>query len=168
MPTSAVETFLRSNLGSTVSLYNMTALLSDACVKTASISNITNGFKKTWVKRVESTVFSEPRFVDTKLLLEEESVNSDIPNPNNSIQGTIEWENTSVEKAGPETNDNFKENNNRCINNCSSEMLVDVTIDEIYPLSEHKDLGWKSSCRNRFTMYYIQNIRPEINEVKLS
>lgn len=55
-----------------------------------------------------------------------------MPNPNNSIQGTPKCEKAAVKNAGPETNGTFKERPKRFTNDCSSQMLLAVAIDEIY------------------------------------
>lgn len=55
------------NPGSTVSPYNMTALLSSALANTATIAN---GFKKSLIWPVDRTVFSEADFVAASVLFE--------------------------------------------------------------------------------------------------
>ncbi|KAG5891007.1 hypothetical protein JTB14_022586 [Gonioctena quinquepunctata] len=72
----AVKTFLRTNPGSTVLQYNMTALLSDAFAKTATISTIANDLKKHGICPVDRTVFAETDFIAASILLEKESNNN--------------------------------------------------------------------------------------------
>ncbi|CAH1970057.1 unnamed protein product [Acanthoscelides obtectus] len=54
----------------------MTGLLSDAYAKTASISTIMNGFKRTGIWPVDCTVFSEIDFIAANALLEDGSENA--------------------------------------------------------------------------------------------
>lgn len=74
----AVETFLSTNLCSTVFQYNMTALLSDAFAKTETISTIANDFKNYWIWPVDRTGFAETDIVAAGILLEKKSNNKNV------------------------------------------------------------------------------------------
>ncbi|KAK9744039.1 hypothetical protein QE152_g8139 [Popillia japonica] len=55
----AIQKWLRTNPGSAVSQYNMTAILSEAYSQSASIATITNGFKAAGIWPVDKGVFSD-------------------------------------------------------------------------------------------------------------
>lgn len=141
----AVEKFLRSNPGSTVAQYNITALLSEAFAKTATISTIANGFKKAGIWPVDRTVFSETDFVAASLLLEEGSDNTDMPehskqaasgnNENQTDARELDGNESREKKTSELANDSQLSEHNK--------MLLDVSIDEICPLPEHKNNGKK-------------------------
>ncbi|XP_023310565.1 uncharacterized protein LOC111691652 [Anoplophora glabripennis] len=61
--TQAIQKWLRTNPGSAVSPYTMTALLSEAYSRSASIVTISNGFRATGVWPVDRGVFSDVDFV---------------------------------------------------------------------------------------------------------
>lgn len=127
----AVETFLRTNPGSTVSQYNMTVLLSDAFAKTATISTIANGFKKSGIWPVDRTVFAETDFVAASILLEKESNNNDVSE--NSIQAAdiqnqMRVKNTENDRKSMSVNESQLSQSNK--------HDLYVPIDEIYPLPE--------------------------------
>lgn len=68
--TQALEKWLRTNPGSTLSQYNMTTLLDDAYSRAANIQTISNGFRATGIWPVDRYVFSDVDFVAAEGLLD--------------------------------------------------------------------------------------------------
>ncbi|CAH2003948.1 unnamed protein product [Acanthoscelides obtectus] len=126
-----IETFLRSNPGNTVTQYNMTGLLSDAYAKTASISNIMGGFKRTGIWPVDRTVFSDADFIAASALLENDSETA------REDLGEINPRETTIEPEDEATERLVKSNSTELNNNCNSTDL-NTSIEEINPLPENK------------------------------
>ncbi|CAH1963229.1 unnamed protein product [Acanthoscelides obtectus] len=126
-----IETFLRSNPGNTVTQYNMTGLLSDAYAKTASISNVMGGFKRTGIWPVDRTVFSDADFIAASALLENDSETA------REDLGAINPRETTIEPEDEATERPVKSNSTELNNNCNSTDL-NTSIEEIYPLPENK------------------------------
>ncbi|KAJ8960694.1 hypothetical protein NQ317_009537 [Molorchus minor] len=158
-----VEKFLRCNPGMTVSQYNMTALLSEAFAKTANISTIANGFKRSGIWPVDRTVFTESDFVAASSLLEEESSNSDVPELDN--------------EAAPENNENqidssvdndesLEENRRESVDNTqqiqTNNMHLEVSIAEICPSTPYKDQleSQQTQRKNKAKQVKKQNLTP--------
>ncbi|CAH1996882.1 unnamed protein product [Acanthoscelides obtectus] len=130
-----LETFIRSNPGNTVSQYNMTGLLSDAYAKTASISTIMNGFKRTGLWPVDRTVFSETDFIAANAVLENDSEKPSEPKD---------------DATEPPVYSDSTEQNKHC-----NRTGLNTSIEEIYPLplqSDKPDCCWdvNKSPRRKF------------------
>ncbi|KAG5898229.1 hypothetical protein JTB14_005605 [Gonioctena quinquepunctata] len=130
----AVETFLRTNPGSTVSQYNMTALLSDAFAKTATISTIANGLKKCGIWPVDRTVFAETDFVAASILLEKKSNNNDVSEHSN--QAADNQNQMDVRELKNTENGRKNMSVNKSQLSRSNKHDLNVAIDKMYPLPE--------------------------------
>ncbi|CAH1955246.1 unnamed protein product [Acanthoscelides obtectus] len=109
----------------------MTGLLSDVYAKTASISTIMNGVKRTGIWPVDRTVFSETDFIAANALLENDSESASEDSEAENLRET------TAEPKGDATEPPLHSDSTEQNKNCNTTDL-NTSIEEIYPLPENK------------------------------
>lgn len=83
--TQAMEKWLRSNPGSTVSLFQVSKLLGEAYGRAATVSTAISGFKSSGVWPVNRHVFQDHHYAAAEMLNEEIQPEEDTCQPSNSF-----------------------------------------------------------------------------------